>query len=848
LKQVSKLSAFHKHVHTRYHIYNGLFLNLSYTDENNVGYLLPILKRSAEKGLSQGLDPERIINDFFDEHFDNSDPKARLNFMFRVIQFIERQVVLYDSIEDSAFPHMKKHREELTVLDFLQIAKREEKTQEVIDKLNDFSVRITFTAHPTQFYPMSVLDIIADLRKLIEGDEIHAIDSKLHQLGLTSMLNKDKPTPLDEAKNIIHYLRSVYYDAIGQLYAELRQDIGSELFDNPKIVQLGFWPGGDRDGNPFVTHQITRQVADELRMTLMKCYYGDVKTLSRLLSFKHVNQILEDLRKKLYDAMFNPGIRLSYAEIMDSLQKVRSQLVENYHSMFIDELEVFMDKVQIFRTHFACMDIRQNHDVHERAITEILRFNGLISDKLDEIDEERLIQILSEESLNLGGFNSEDSLVNDCIKNISQLKEIQDINGMAACERYIISNSEDIFSILFVFALLRWAGEWNEGMDIDIIPLFETMNGMKHSEAIMQQVFDVPAYQKHLAHRNQTQTMMLGFSDGTKDGGYLQANWNIFKTKEALSTVCKANNVRAIFFDGRGGPPARGGGKTHRFYAAQSDKISNNEIQITIQGQTITSTYGTQDQFKYNADQMLAAGLHNEISGDQNSISEEHRSCLEELATLSFDKYKALKEHPSFIPYLELQSTLKYYARANIGSRPAKRGGDKQLRLEDLRAISFVGSWSQLKQNVPGYYGIGTALNQMNSEGRLEEFKALFREVPIFRALILNSMMSLAKTNFDLTSYMSKDKDFGPFWNLLHAEFELTVKMVLEISGYEQLMEEEALSRESVMARESIVLPLLVIQQYGLMQIKKNDSLKESYEKLVTRSLYGNINASRNSA
>jgi phosphoenolpyruvate carboxylase len=402
--------------------------------------------------------------------------------------------------------------------------------------------------------------------------------------------------------------------------------------------------------------------------------------------------------------------------------------------------------------------------------------------------------------------------------------------------------------VLFVFALLRWAGEWENNVEMDIIPLFETMDGMNNSRSIMESLFSIPAYKDYVQHRTQTQTMMLGFSDGTKDGGYLQANWNIFKTKEALTSVCEAHGIRSVFFDGRGGPPARGGGKTHRFYAAQSDRISNNEIQITIQGQTITSTYGTQEQFNYNCRQMLAAGLSNAIYGKKNQIADSHRILMEELAQSSFEKYTALKNHPKFISYLEEKSTLKYYSKANIGSRPAKRGADKKLTLEDLRAISFVGSWSQLKQNVPGYFGIGTALSKMEASGRLEEFKELFQQVPIFRALILNSMMALAKTNFSLTRYMSNDPEYGAFWNILHEEFELTKRMVLEISGYERLMQEETLSRMSVEARESIVLPLLVIQQYGLIQIQKSDEFKDSYEKLVTRSLYGNINASRNSA
>ena len=304
----------------------------------------------------------------------------------------------------------------------------------------------------------------------------------------------------------------------------------------------------------------------------------------------------------------------------------------------------------------------------------------------------------------------------------------------------------------------------------------------------------------------------------------------------------------AIFFDGRGGPPARGGGKAHRFYASQSKKIANHAIQLTIQGQTISSRYGSSEHFIHNCEQLITAGLSQQLHEKENTISEESRAMIEELALLSFEKYTSLKNHEKFIPYLENKSTLKYYSEANIGSRPAKRGSDKKLELKDLRAISFVGSWSQLKQNVPGYYGVGTALQFFVNQGKLDELKKLFREVQYFKALILNSMMSLSKCNFDLTSYIAKDAEFKDFWNMLFDEYKLAIQMVLLISDYEVLMEEEQTTKNSIQIREQIVLPLLLIQQYALQKIEQNSSFNDSYKKIVQRSLYGNINASRNSA
>lgn len=269
---------------------------------------------------------------------------------------------------------------------------------------------------------------------------------------------------------------------------------------------------------------------------------------------------------------------------------------------------------------------------------------------------------------------------------------------------------------------------------------------------------------------------------------------------------------------------------------------------MTIQGQTITSTYGTKEQFIYNCEQLLTAGLSNTILGKEIVISDASRSLIEELAEISFEKYDALKHHDKFMPYLEDMSTLKYYTKANIGSRPGKRGNKAKLELTDLRAISFVGSWSQLKQNVPGYFGIGTALKTLKDAGRFKEVEALYHEVPFFQALMMNSMMSLSKCYFELTKYMRENKTYGEFWQILYDEYLLSKEMLLELSGMEILMEKEAISRESINIRENIVLPLLVIQQYALQKISEGDANEALYKKIVTRSLYGNINASRNSA
>jgi phosphoenolpyruvate carboxylase len=348
---------------------------------------------------------------------------------------------------------------------------------------------------------------------------------------------------------------------------------------------------------------------------------------------------------------------------------------------------------------------------------------------------------------------------------------------------------------------------------------------------------------------------MLGFSDGTKDGGYLMANWGIFKAKEALTALSRDYGIDVIFFDGRGGPPARGGGKTHQFYASLGPTIEDKEIQLTIQGQTISSNFGTLASSQYNMEQLISSGIMNRLNDKNHEMQPDDKAVMDDLANLSYKAYAEFKAHPKFLPYLEHMSTLKYYAKTNIGSRPSKRGKSEGLDFKDLRAIPFVGSWSQLKQNVPGFYGVGTALQHYEATGEFDKVQQLFENSRFFRTLIANSMMSLSKSFFNLTRYMADDPEYGDFWQLIYAEYETTKRLILKLTGYKELMEDEPVSKASIAVRESIVLPLLTIQQYALkkmQELKKAEPKDEEkiavFEKMVTRSLFGNINASRNSA
>lgn len=848
-----KIERFQQQVWAKYHLYNSVFITLPFDAIDNTGVLLPLFSEGCVKGFQQQRTPVEIVNAFTAKYLEQVTESEKLNLLFRFIQYVERQVVLFDAIEDAAFPVVNNLEGKGSLRDIKERCDTAALQTQLQTFLSDFKVRPVLTAHPTQFYPGAVLGIITDLTEAIRQNDLHQIEQLLAQLGKTRFIKKEKPTPYDEAVSLVWYLENVFYATVGELLQYLQKNKAiPESLTNP-VIQLGFWPGGDRDGNPFVTHEITLQVAQRLRTSILKCYYNDIRKLKRKLTFTEVDTIIAELEQQLYRSVFysRGELYINQATLLEQLERVIVLLRTKHQALYVDEVVALIQKVQTFGFHFASLDIRQNSKIHnqvvEAIVTQLNHSDYLQVDEATRRDRLHLLQ----GTVKATDFESE--IVVQTIASINAMQTIQNQNGELGSNRYIISNNESALNVLETLALFRWTG-W-ENPTVDIVPLFESVDDLQQAEVIMEQLYTHSSYSQHLKQRKNIQTVMLGFSDGTKDGGYLMANWSIFKAKEAITAMSRKYGIEVIFFDGRGGPPARGGGKTHKFYASLGSGIEHKEIQLTVQGQTISSNFGTPESCRFNLENLLSAGISNALfTQKEHDLSAADKAIIDELADLGYAKYTAFKQHPKFIPYLEQRSTLNYYAKTNIGSRPSKRKAAAQLDFADLRAIPFVGSWSQMKQNVPGFFGVGTALAAFETSGRWEAVQQLFQHSLFFRTLLENSMMSLAKSFFPLTSYLQQDPEFGDFWNSIYDEFTLTKTMLLKIAGHTELMENYPDGKASIKMREEIVLPLLTIQQYALMKIneirqgKETSDLLDTYEKLVTRSLFGNTNASRNSA
>jgi phosphoenolpyruvate carboxylase len=856
-----KLTRFNQNVLSRFQIYNSIFMTLPFDSITKTGVLLPLFHETCKKGFSQGDNPTTIVDTFFKKYQARRSKESQLNLLFRFIQYIERQVVLFDAIEDASFPIVNNMDGIGTLRSLKESASSEHKLEALRHYLEEFKVRIVLTAHPTQFYPGAVLGIITDLTAAIKKNDLLTINDLLAQLGKTPFFKHTKPTPYDEAVSLIWYLENVFYKSFGAIFDYIQQNIFEEQPLTNDIINIGFWPGGDRDGNPFVTPEITLRVARRLKHTILKNYYRDVRQLKRKLTFKGVEERLSYLETKLYESSISPIAEhsIELEDFVSELNAIKAIIIKEHQSLYLDDINSLVNKTKLFGYHFAILDIRQDSRAHATV------FNAMVDASINsgsdifpknyhELSEKEQVKLLShvKGTIDLKLIHDEDVL--KALETMKVIKTIQDSNGEQACCRYIISNNQTTLNVMQLYAMLKLVA-FDDELPIDIGPLFETITDLKNAPAIMEELYTNPTYSKHLKKRGNKQTIMLGFSDGTKDGGYLMANWGIFKAKEQLTAMSRKYGVTAIFFDGRGGPPARGGGKTHQFYASLGPTIEDKEVQLTIQGQTISSNFGTLDSSQYNLEQLITSGILNRLNETNLKMKDENVKVMDVLAEKSYQAYVDFKNHPMFVPYLERMSTLKYYAKTNIGSRPSKRGKSDALVFEDLRAIPFVGSWSQLKQNVPGFFGVGTALKAYEDANEFEKVQQLYQSSNFFKTLIENSMMSLSKSFFGLTKYMSDDAEFGEFWNIIHDEYETTKRLLLKLTGFKVLMEEEPAGKASIDVRESIVLPLLTIQQYALKKIQElqkespvDTEQIEVYEKLVTRSLFGNINASRNSA
>lgn len=885
----------------KYQLYNALFLMLPFEGLTDAGIMLPMFNNYAREQLERGRSPREIVERFFEEKVTAATPEKRVWTLFKFMQMVERQVVLFDAIEDSSYAAIWDTEGQGSLRDLLGRVESLGRTEEFDELLDDFRVRLVLTAHPTQFYPDEILGIITDLTSAVGSGNLKEINDLFLQMGKTRFKNKHKPTPVDEAKSLLWFMENIFYHVMPSVHRRLMEAGGRDPVQRvarSSPLELGFWPGGDRDGNPFVTSDLTVRIGHLLRGSVLALYEKDMQQLLRRLTFEGVLDRIEMIAERLHytrnpfsavpgddidgvsgcEDMSDRGYA-SVEEFRTDLFELRTLIERDQDGLFVHLVDDLLYKTQVFGFHFATMDIRQHSGVHERIVDTVVKvltrysaeagttihtlaraskdgetpdyLSLSVPDRIDLIRELGDLFPLKQEILE----DLPDGMASETIRSLRAARYMQELNGERGVHRYIISHSRSASHVLEVWLLAQCAG-WPGGEPaLDIVPLFETIVDLERAPEVMDELYTIPLYRRHLERRGAVQTIMLGFSDGTKDGGYLSANWKIYRAKQELTSVSRKHGFRVVFFDGRGGPPARGGGNTHKFYRSFGRRVENREIQLTIQGQTISSKYGVTDAATHNIEQIVSAGLESQLFPDETyDLTEEDVSLLDALSDESMYAYRELREHPAFVKYLLECSPLRYYGMTNIGSRPSSRNSSSEFSLSDLRAIPFVGSWSQLKQNVPGFFGLGYAIESLERSGRVDKLARLYHKSLFVRTLIENAMQSLRKTYFPLTYHLQRDPEFKDIWKRIFDESQRTTQAIKTITGQSELLENDPVIRRSIELREQIVLPSLVIQHYGLDKLRRADEESESlndaqlvtYEKMVVKSLAAGVNASRN--
>ena len=811
--------------------------------------------------------------------------------LFLFLQLVERQVVLFDALEEASFTYTHDLSASGSVSELLAAVLRDDRSADLGKLLDQTATRIVLTAHPTQFYPDAVQGVIQDLRAALNGNDPAQVEKILLQLGKTRFSNRERPTPVDEARGVLGTLEDVFYDVLPQVVVRMlvaahgRERFVQSLPLHPNL-QVGFWPGGDRDGNPFVTAQVTLEVARLLKERVLQRHFATAGRLSRRLTFDGAHELTLGILGRLRVTWLHATDRSSQglsrdansqikpyttaSELLQELSTLRDLIVSEHQSLFLDEVNNFIAKVHLFGFYFASLDLRQSSDVFFSSLCELVEVMGakleLTKAYRDTFQSAKSAQQVPldvlERLLNSGKVLPAEAitllspLVRDTLEVLRLVPDIQQSNGELGLHRVVISHTRGPEDLLVVLILAQFAGLFPQDGRLDIVPLFESIDDLDNAEAILERLLELPAYREVLARRGQRQVVMVGFSDGTKDGGYLAANWSIRQAKKRLTGLGRRQGVKLVFFDGRGGPPARGGGNTHRFYRSRDANIEQFETQLTIQGQTIRSNFGNPEMARFHIEQLFTANLENLLFPNQEEDPPpEFVPLLDEMSSISLHAYREMRDDPAFLAFLDENSPLPLFDHLTIASRPVSRRASQTLDLVNLRAIPFVATWSVLKIQIPGFYGLGAALERLIEAGREPELQRLYRDSRFFRALLDNAAMSLLKSRFDVSAHIEQDERTGPLWRKLRDEAEKVERYILRVSRQPWLLSNDPLVRASIRFREEIVLPLLVIVHAAVARYnehRRNGNLDSmpaiEARRMALKGIAAVINATRNAA
>ncbi|MDG7875703.1 phosphoenolpyruvate carboxylase [Streptococcus pneumoniae] len=785
----------------------------------------------------------------------------------------------------------------------IKLVAEKENAVEILEHLNVVPV---LTAHPTQVQRKSMLDLTNHihslLRKyrdvklgLINKDKwYNDLRRYIEIIMQTDMIREKKLKVTNEITNAMEYYNSSFLKAVPHLtteYKRLAQAHGLNL-KQAKPITMGMWIGGDRDGNPFVTAKTLKQSALTQCEVIMNYYDKKIYQLYREFSLstsivnvsKQVREMARQSKdnsiyreKELYRrALFDiqskiqatktyliedeeVGTRYETAnDFYKDLIAIRDSLLENKgESLISGDFVELLQAVEIFGFYLASIDMRQDSSVYEACVAELLKSAGIHS-RYSELSEEEkcdlLLKELEEDPRILSATHAEKSeLLAKELAIFKTARVLKDKLGDDVIRQTIISHATSLSDMLELAILLKEVGLVDtERARVQIVPLFETIEDLDHSEETMRKYLSLSLAKKWIDSRNNYQEIMLGYSDSNKDGGYLSSCWTLYKAQQQLTAIGDEFGVKVTFFHGRGGTVGRGGGPTYEAITSQPLKSIKDRIRLTEQGEVIGNKYGNKDAAYYNLEMLVSAAINRMITHKKSDTNTPNRyeAIMDQVVDRSYDVYRDLvfgNEH--FYDYFFESSPIKAISSFNIGSRPAARKTITEIG--GLRAIPWVFSWSQSRVMFPGWYGVGSSFKEFINKNpeNIAILRDMYQNWPFFQSLLSNVDMVLSKSNMNIAFEYAKlceDEQVKAIYETILNEWQVTKNVILAIEGHDELLADNPYLKASLDYRMPY-FNILNYVQLELIKRQRRGELSSDQERLIHITINGIATGLRNS-
>lgn len=785
----------------------------------------------------------------------------------------------------------------------LLILKNDNTSPEIIKEvLHKLEIIPVFTAHPTEATRQTMLRKFSSISRILIKRELYNLtkeeiqklqknlQTEITLLWQSNEIRFHKVTIQDEIQRGLFFFKEVLYHVIPDFYLRLEKPLINNYLlpiTTKKILSFGSWIGGDRDGHPFVTVEITKETLLNNKKEIISLYCEDLNNLyesmSSSLNFISCSKpFLESIEKDRYEL----GIGLTDGVLRDPTEIYRSKLylmynrlqniisvkgkiynshVEFYNDVNLmfeslmlnkgaviaeDKIKQLLRKISTFGFHLASLDIRQNALNIKNAVSEIIK-NAEVENNFLKLDESNKIKLLTDlilQSRPLTGSNS--ALSEQSKKIIEELAIIKwgkENIGEEACNDYIISNSSCESDVLTVLLLAKETGLINVSnnkilkSDFDILPLFETVEDLQNSSLIMKNLFTNEAYSQHLFNRKKKQKVMIGYSDSNKDGGIFTSNYELYKTQKLLKTLFAEHSVELILFHGRGGSISRGGGPLNQSILAQPPGTIEGKIKITEQGEMISSKY-LLPEVAINSLELAASAVLLSTAKTKRDKSidkfEIYNSIFDKISDKAFNHYRNLINHKYFIKYFREVTPIDIIEQIEIGSRPPSRKKGNDIRA--LRAIPWVFAWTQNRQTISGWYGFGTAMQFVIDEGftSWKELSRAYNEWEFFKVMIDNIEMVLLKTDMiignEYVKLCSNKKAANEIFTLIKNEYDLSCNAIEKLTGEENLLDQNKSLQRSILLRNPYIDPISFVQVEFISQFRKKNLKKGEKEKMLS--------------